>query len=70
MSETVKIWLNELSENGTDIQKEIEDVKGTISNERLFAKGSRDGEEAEMHFQNIAELEEYLECLEEMARTA
>ena len=61
MNETVKIWLEELG-NPTieEIKAEIDEVKGTISNEKLWALAD------DIHYENIAVLEEYLEVLEEM----
>ena len=56
MSETVKIWLEEL------YTKEIEEIKGTISNEHLWELGY-DGEEPNPHTENIEVLTEYLEVL-------
>ena len=58
MHETVKMWFKEL------YQKEIEEIKGTISNEHLRELGY-DGEESNPHTGNIAVLQEYLEKLEE-----
>ena len=61
MNETVKVWLEKLG-NPTveEIKTEIEEVKGTISNEKLWALAE------DIHYENIAVLEEYLEVLEEM----
>lgn len=66
MNETVKIWLEEL-DNSTkeEIKTEIEEVKGTISNEHLWELGY-DGQEPNPHTENIMVLMEYLEVLEEM----
>ena len=58
MNETVRIWFEEL------YTKEIEEVKGTIKNERIWELGY-DGEEPNPHTENIEVLEEYLERLEE-----
>jgi hypothetical protein len=58
MNETVKTWFEELYKN------EIEEIKGTISNEHLWELGY-DGEEPNPHTENIEVLEEYLERLEE-----
>ena len=68
MNETVKIWLEELN-NPTkeEIKTEIEEVKGTISNERLWELGY-DGQEPNPHTENIMVLMEYLEVLEEMLK--
>ena len=61
--ETVQIWLDQLKIAGTDIKEEIEEVLGTISNERLWLKGASNEEEAFCHMQNIADLSEYLNRL-------
>ena len=57
MNETVKIWLVEL------YSKEIVEIKGTISNERIWELGY-EGEEPNPHTENIEVLKEYLEVLE------
>jgi hypothetical protein len=57
MNETVRTWLKEL------YGKEIEEVKGTISNEHLWELGY-DGEDPNPHTENIEVLTEYLEILE------
>ena len=69
MNETVKIWLDELGNPTTEeIKTEIEEVKGTISNEHLCELGY-DGKEAwNPHTENIMVLMEYLEVLEEMLK--
>lgn len=63
MSETVKIWMKEFISEKKDIDEEIKQVKGTIENEELWKRGSRDKEEADMHQDNINELKEYLDWL-------
>ena len=63
--ETVNFWINIFKEEKRDIDEEIDDVKGTISNERLFQKGSRNEDEEMMHEQNIADNMEYLKWLEQ-----
>ena len=67
MNETVKIWLEELG-NPTkeEIKAEIEEIKGTISNERLWEKGYDGKKPFNPHTENIMTLMEYLEVLEEM----
>ena len=72
-NETVQIWLNNLLESTSkitleeltaeEIRAEIEEVEGTISNERLWEKGS-DGETAVLHTQNVQNLVSYLSWLE------
>jgi hypothetical protein len=57
MNETVKMWLEEL------YKKEIEEIKGTISNEHIWELGY-DGENPNPHTENIEVLKEYLELLE------
>lgn len=63
MSETVKIWMKEFISEKKDVDEEINQVKGTIDNEELWKRGSRDKEEADMHQDNINELKEYLDWL-------
>lgn len=58
MNETVRFWLEEL------YKKEIDEIKGTISNEHLWELGY-DGEDPNPHTENIEVLKEYLEVLEE-----
>lgn len=58
MNETVKIWFEEF------YKKEIEEIKGTISNEHIWELGY-DGEEPNPYTENIEMLQEYLELLEE-----
>lgn len=61
MSETVKLWIEELGNpTAEEIRAEIEEVEGTISNERLWAHADS------IHEENIAILLEYLEVLNEM----
>lgn len=50
-----KIWLEQLYQN------EIEEVEGAIANERIWGLGGSEFSES-----NIAELEEYLETLNEL----
>ena len=67
MNETVKIWLEELG-NPTveEIKTEIEEVRGTISNEHLCELGYDGNEHMNPHTENIMVLMEYIEVLEEM----
>ena len=58
MNETVKIWLEELGNPTRErIEEEIEEVKGAISNEKIWALANG------IHYENIEILEEYLEEL-------
>ena len=57
MNEIVKNWLIELYE------REIEEIKGTISNENLWMIGSKTKEEEQMHVDNMANLNEYIATL-------
>ena len=59
MSETVKFWFEEL------YKKEIEEIEGTISNERLWELGYNGDEPINPHTENIEMLTEYLEALKE-----
>jgi hypothetical protein len=75
MHETVKFWidellekhnLDELSDLSTDvIMMEIEDAKGTISNEHMWELGYDGNLPFNPHTENIAVLMEYIEVLEE-----
>lgn len=60
MSDLTKEWLKELYSN------EIEETKGSISNERLWEKGYGFPDENgwNPHTDNIKTLEEYIEVLE------
>ena len=69
-NETIQIWLDNLLETtgktilkelaAEEIRVEIEEVEGTISNERLWAHADS------IHEENIAVLLEYLNVLNEM----
>ena len=59
MNETVKFWLEEL------YKKEIEEVKGTIENEKKWELGYDGQEPFNPHTDNIMVLEEYVEVLKE-----
>ena len=54
MTENQKLWLDEL----------ISDYRGAASNERLWAKGAQDEEQAQMHEENAEELTEFADLLE------
>ena len=54
MTENQKLWLDEL----------ISDYRGAASNERLWAKGAPDAEQAQMHEENAEELTEFADMLE------
>ena len=62
MNEMVKNWLIELYE------REIEEIKGTISNNRLCILGAANEEEERMFIQNEMDMREYLEVLEELKK--
>ena len=63
--ELIEIWIDDFKESGKSLDEEIEQVKGTISNERIWQKGSDTQEQIDMHEQNIVDLEVYLEWLED-----
>jgi hypothetical protein len=69
MNETIKIWLEKLGSDPPEekIKMEIEQVRGTISNEHLWELGY-DGNEPNPHSENIKILMEYLDILEEMLK--
>lgn len=62
MNEMIKFWLTDLYE------REIEEIKGTISNNRLCILGAADEEEGRMFIQNEMDMREYLEVLEELKK--
>ena len=62
MNEMIKFWLTDLYE------REIEEIKGTISNNRLCILGAADEEEERMFIQNEVDMREYLEILEELKK--
>ena len=67
-NETVDLWMKQFLEKHPfyttkNIDAEVEEVKGTISNERLWANGAND---PAIHELNIADLEEYIARLEEI----
>lgn len=57
MDEMIKIWFIDLYE------REIEEAKGTIDNESLWALGY--GSDENPHTENIKRLKEYIEILED-----
>ena len=62
MNEMIKFWLTDLYE------REIKEIKGTISNNRLCIWGAANEEEERMFIQNEVDLREYLEILEELKK--
>lgn len=62
MNEMIKFWLTNLYE------REIEEIKGTISNNRLCILGAADEEEERMFIQNEVDMKEYIEVLAELKR--
>ena len=62
MNEMIKFWLTDLYE------REIEEIKGTISNNRLCILSAANEEEERMFIQNEMDMREYLEVLEELKK--
>ena len=62
MNEMIKFWLTDLYE------REIDDIKGTISNNHLCILGAANEEEELMFIQNEMDMREYLEILEELKK--
>lgn len=56
----IKAWLTNM------VNDEIDETKGTISNERAFQKGCDSAEQVQMCESNIRNLEEYIEALEDV----
>ena len=57
LDEMQREWFKQL------IESEIEETEGTISNERLFQKGSDTNVQVLMHEDNIARLDAYAKFL-------
>lgn len=67
MNKTAQVWIEELGDPTVEeIQAEIEEVKGAISNEHLWELGYDGNEPMNPHAENIMALMEYLKVLEEM----
>lgn len=64
MDEIIKEWLCNLFNN------EIDEVKGSIENERIWANGSLDDEAINCHGENVERYEKYLEILTELSEKA
>ena len=62
MNEMIKFWLTDLYE------REIEEIKGTISNNHLCILGAADEGEERMFMQNEVDMRKYLEVLEELKK--
>lgn len=62
MNEMIKCWLTDLYE------REIEEIKGTISNNRLCILSAANEEEERMFIQNEMDMREYLDVLEELKK--
>ena len=62
MNEMIKFWLTDLYE------REIDDIKGTISNNHLCILGAANEEEERMFIQNEMDMREDLEVLEELKK--
>lgn len=61
-SEMHKHWFRSMLEN------EIEEMRGTMSNEKLAMLGAPDEESERMHIQNIFEMSSYIDMLKDMAK--
>ena len=57
MNETIKIWLEDL------INKEIDDVLGTIKNSKIWLLGSNNKEDFQEQLDNLSLYNEYLIAL-------
>lgn len=62
MNEMIKFWLTDMYE------REIEEIKGTISNNHLCILSAVNEEEEHMFIQNEMNMREYLEVLEELQK--
>ena len=61
----LKTWIEEFKNSDTDVETELEDVRGAISNERIWQKGETEQELIDMREQNITDLMAYAQWLEE-----
>lgn len=64
-TELLETWIEEFKNSGTDVETELKEVQGAISNERIWQKGETEQELIEMREQNITDLTAYKEWLEE-----
>lgn len=62
MNEMIKFWLTELYE------REIEEVEGTISNNRLCIYGATNKDEEQMFIQNEVDMRDYIKVLKELKK--
>ena len=62
MNEMIKCWLTDMYE------REIEEIKGTILNNRLCILSAANEEEERMFIQNETDMREYLEILKELKK--
>lgn len=62
MNEMIKNWITQLYE------REIEEIKGTISNNKFLIYGAANEEEERIFIQNEVDMKEYLEVLEELKK--
>ena len=60
MNEMFKYWLIQLYE------KEIEEVKGAISNNKLYIYSAANADEEHMFIQNEMDMREYIDVLKEL----
>ena len=60
MNEMVKYWLIQLYE------KEIEEAKGAISNNKLYIYSAANADEEHMFIQNEMDMREYIDVLKEL----
>lgn len=63
--ELIQEWIEEFKNSGLSVEEELEDVRGTIANEKIWMLGSSDTMEEKMHEDNIDNLTAYAEYLEE-----
>ena len=64
--EMCRAWAEYFLSNDAELQDEIDDIKGTISNENLWVKGSNKTDAAS-HINNVKNLESYLSWLESLS---
>lgn len=66
--EVVDIWIKNFISEGKDPVNELMNIDGTISNERLWLKGSSTPDEEASHERNISQLLQYRDFVNELIK--
>ena len=60
----VSTWIDNFKSSGVSVESAIEEAKSSLSNERIWQKGSDTQEQINIHEQNMANINEYIKRLE------